>query len=110
MTRRRHRLEGTRPLGVTAIRATDPRSRPAEPKKSPAPLCHASTPALRKGFRAALREYVRCVRCVAEQVEATLPELGLLEGATLAPLAHKPARRAHLARQLVEGAARPAEP
>ena len=95
-TRERHRRDGTRPLGVAAILATDPFSRPAKPKKRPAPLCHASTPALRKGFRAALGEYVRAVRGVAERVEATLPTVGLFEGATLAPLAHKPPpSRAH---------------
>jgi hypothetical protein len=98
-TRNRHRRDGTRPLGVAAIRATDPFARPADPKKSPAPLCHASTRALRKGFRAVFGEYVRSVRGVEERVEATLPAAGLFEGATIAPLAHKPrASTAHLAR------------
>jgi hypothetical protein len=108
-TRKRHRRDGTRPLGVAAIRATDPFARPARSKKSPAPLCHASTPALRDGFRAALGDYVRSVRGVAERVEASLPAAGLFEGATLAPLARKPPPSpSRLSRQVDRGAARAA--
>ncbi len=60
-TRARHRAAGTKPLGVKKIVAQHPHTTPDASKKSPAPLCHASTRARRKAYirqyRAFLDEY-----------------------------------------------------
>ncbi len=41
---------GRQPLGVEGILREDPHTRPSRPKRSPAPLCHAATKAVRKAF------------------------------------------------------------
>ncbi len=56
-TRARHRDEGTRPLGAKQVLAANPLARPAAPKKSPAPMFHA-TGETRKRLVAAYRLFV----------------------------------------------------
>ena len=60
-TRARHKRDGTRPLGRALILQTDPFSRPDEPKKSPAPMCHASTKAGRRAYRRAYAAWAELV-------------------------------------------------
>ncbi|MCA9679589.1 MAG: hypothetical protein H6709_16595 [Kofleriaceae bacterium] len=88
--RARHRRDGTAPLGVAGIATTDPFARPAVSKCSPAPRCHARTPALRDGFLEACRQHDTRTREVTAAVERTLPKLGLPVGSSLAPLVHRP--------------------
>ncbi len=72
-TRERHAAAGTRPLGVAALLAQDPHARPATPKHSPAPLCHASSTPVRSAFRAAYRAFVDAFRHAAEVLRASKP-------------------------------------
>lgn len=48
--------EGKQPLGLAALLAQDPRSKPAEVKYSPRPLCHATDATLRVAYKTQLRE------------------------------------------------------
>ncbi len=73
-TRERHAAAGTRPLGVAAVLAQDPHSRPATSKHSPAPVCHASSTPVRAGFRAAYRAFVDAFRRAAELLRASRPD------------------------------------
>jgi REP element-mobilizing transposase RayT len=50
------------PLGVDGVKAQDPHDRPAEPSRSAAPKCHASTPELRQAFRAAYATFCTAYR------------------------------------------------
>jgi hypothetical protein len=90
-TKERHRRAGTRPLGVPAILAADPHARPLNSKKSPAPLCHASTSAARKAFRIAYRRFVECTRAAALALTKALPSAGFPVGCTTPPLQHRAA-------------------
>ncbi|MCB1058305.1 MAG: transposase [Acidobacteria bacterium] len=54
-TRERHLSAGTRPLGPRRVIRQNPRERPKSSKKSPAPLIHASSKAIRERFRRAYR-------------------------------------------------------
>ncbi len=55
-------------LGVESILAQDPHSYPRKLKKSPAPLCHASTAARRKAYRRSYRMFVAAYRWAAEKL------------------------------------------
>jgi len=54
----RFRRDCITPMGPRAIRRQSPHSRPKRPKRTPAPLCHASTPHARKEFRREYRSFV----------------------------------------------------
>ena len=68
ITRERHQRDGTRPLGVRGILAVDPLDRPKRSKRSPAPVCHASSKRTRAAFRQAQRT-------LASAAKAALPEV-----------------------------------
>jgi hypothetical protein len=55
-------------VGVAAVRAVDAHDRPADPDRSPAPRCHASTSSLRRAFAHAYREFVAAFRDAAQRV------------------------------------------
>jgi REP element-mobilizing transposase RayT len=61
-TRVRHRLEGTRPLGIRSVLKQHPHSRPKSSKKSPAPLCHALSREVRQQLRQAYAAFVESYR------------------------------------------------
>lgn len=69
-TRARHAAAGTRPLGVSAVLSQDPHARPARPKRSPAPLCHAASRAVREEFRKAYRAFVSAYRAASARFRA----------------------------------------
>lgn len=50
------------PLGVAAVLAQPPDTRPLRPKRGPAPLCHTSDPSLRTAFRDLYVNFVQRVR------------------------------------------------
>ena len=56
------RRDGKTVLGVRRILAMDPTYRPGEAAKSPMPLVHASTRAVRKAWRAAYIAFVEAYR------------------------------------------------
>jgi putative transposase len=66
-TRKRHRLEGTRPLGVKKIRMASPLDRAVHPKRSPAPDFHTATKEMRKRLRAAYRLFVDAFVAASQQ-------------------------------------------
>ena len=88
ITRARHEQDGTAPLGVKAIRATDPSARSATPAKSPAPACHASTRAGRDAYRVAYRAFVEVMDAGRDAMKRRLPRIGVPLGGTLPPLSH----------------------
>jgi putative transposase len=57
---------GARVLGVKAILAQDPQTRPTSVARSPAPLVHAATKAARKMFYEIYAEFVSAFRTAAE--------------------------------------------
>jgi hypothetical protein len=64
---------GNRPsLGVPAILAQEPLASPTESARSPAPICHASTPALRQRFVNAYRAFVAAFREAAHNASVAL--------------------------------------
>jgi hypothetical protein len=65
-TRERLRREGRSPLGVDAVMSQNPHGRPREPKREPAPLCHASTKEKRKEYRRAYHAFVALFRRAAD--------------------------------------------
>jgi len=54
------------PLGVSAVLRQQPHTRPSRAKKSPAPLIHAATKAMRQGFWVAYSAFVAAFRDAAE--------------------------------------------
>ena len=89
-TTARHERDGTRPLGVARLLEVSPFDRPAEPKRSPAPRCHASSPARRTGFDGAYRRHVDGMRGVVVRLEPELRRLGCPVGTSLPPLCRGP--------------------
>ena len=59
---------GAAPLGVPAILAQNPASRPERIKKSPAPLLHAATKAMRQLFYEGFAAFVSAYRAAAEKL------------------------------------------
>jgi putative transposase len=88
-TRERHARDGTRPLGVAALLAVDPFARPAEPDKSAAPLCHASTVARRRAFRVAYRRFVESIRTATLILGRSVSAAGFPPGSHTPPLRHE---------------------
>ena len=67
-TRERLRLEGRRPLGVKKVLRVNPRHRPADPKRGPRPLCHASTMQLRKEYKRMYDNFVSLYRQAVDRL------------------------------------------
>jgi putative transposase len=63
---RERQRSGARVLGVKAILAQDPQTRPTSLARSPAPLVHAATKAARKMFYEIYAEFVSAFRTAAE--------------------------------------------
>ena len=61
-------LKGLPVLGVEAILAKDPQHRPSSLARSPAPLVHAATKAVRKAFYDAYAWFVAAFREAAERM------------------------------------------
>ncbi|HSK77375.1 MAG TPA: transposase [Thermoanaerobaculia bacterium] len=66
----RREAAGIKPLGVKAILAQDPTSRPKKLKKSPAPFVHAATKAMRRELWEAYAWFVAAYRDAAEKLRA----------------------------------------
>ena len=65
---------GTEPLGAAAILAQDPVSRPKRLKKSPAPLFHAASKAMRHYFYEGFSWFVAAYRTAAEKLQRGDPD------------------------------------
>ncbi len=65
---------GTGPLGAAAILAQDPVSRPKRLKKSPAPLFHAASKAVRHYFYEGFSWFVAAYRTAAEKLQRGDPD------------------------------------
>jgi hypothetical protein len=65
---------GTEPLGASAILAQDPASRPKRLKKSPAPLFHAASKAMRHYFYEGFSWFVVAYRTAAEKLQGGDPD------------------------------------
>jgi hypothetical protein len=61
---------GRMPLGVAGILRQSPETCPARSKKSPAPLYHAATRAVRKAFWEAYATFVAAFREASERLRA----------------------------------------
>ncbi len=72
-TAARHRADGTRPLGVRAVRRMHPHSKPHETNRTPAPLVHARNPVVRRAYRRMIRLAEQCYRRIMRQLHATAP-------------------------------------
>ena len=69
----RRKAAGIRPLGVAAVLAQDSLHRPARIKKSPAPLVHAATKAMRQLFWEGYALFLAAYRSAAERLKAGDP-------------------------------------
>ncbi len=67
-TRRRVEETGRQPLGVKRILQQDPYDRPARPKRSPKPIVHAATKAVRKAMKIEFYVFRKAYRYAAEQL------------------------------------------
>ena len=65
-----NRAKGREPMGVAAILAQDPHSRPATTDRSPAPFVHASDKKTRLEFRAKYRSYFDAFRAGTRRLKA----------------------------------------
>jgi hypothetical protein len=61
---------GREPFGVAAVLREDPETRPARSKKSPAPLFHAATKAVRKALWEAYALFVAAFREASERLRS----------------------------------------
>jgi hypothetical protein len=61
---------GREPLGVDAVLRQDPETRPIRSKKSPAPLFHAATKAVRKAFWETYALFVAAFREASERLRS----------------------------------------
>ena len=64
-----NKAKGRKPMGVAAILAQDPHSRPATTDRSPAPFVHASDKKTALEFRAKYRAFVDAFRAGAERLK-----------------------------------------
>ena len=67
--------KGRQPMGVAAILAQDPHSKPASTDRSPAPFVHASDDSTEMEFRAAYRAFVDAFRTGAARLRERAREL-----------------------------------
>jgi hypothetical protein len=61
---------GRVPLGVAGVLRQSPETRPVQSKRSPAPLYHAATRAVRKAFWAAYATFVAAFREASDRLRA----------------------------------------
>jgi hypothetical protein len=61
---------GRVPLGIAGVLRQSPETRPAQSKRSPAPLYHAATRAVRKAFWEAYAMFVAAFREASERLRA----------------------------------------
>lgn len=73
-TRETNKAKKRRPIGVARILAQDPHDHPKSIARSPAPLCHASSFAMRSLFRAHYRAFVECFQEASARLRAGLVE------------------------------------
>jgi hypothetical protein len=92
-TRARHEQDGTEPLGVRGILAQDPFGQPANPKRSPAPLCHAPDRRTRRAYQKAYRAYRERYDASVRALDAQVPALGFAAGTATPSLVCRPPRR-----------------
>ncbi|MCB9565079.1 MAG: hypothetical protein H6709_24935 [Kofleriaceae bacterium] len=57
-------------VGPARLQRVDPLARPAQPARSPAPLCHASDPAMRRAYRSFYRRLCAAFRALSSRVRA----------------------------------------
>ncbi len=81
--RKRRRVE---PFGVAAILAQDPTSRPERIKRSPAPLLHAASKAMRQAFYEGFYLFIAAYRTAAEKLQRGDPRPGFPLGCFPPPL------------------------
>ena len=72
--------EGRPALGAEAIRLQDQHDRPAEPKRSPAPLFHAASRKVRLELRRAYGEFLGAFRAAAERLRAGIMDAAFPAG------------------------------
>ena len=70
-----NREKGRQPMGVAAILAQDPHSKPASTDRSPAPFVHATYDSTEVEFRAAYRAFVDAFRAGARRLRDRAREL-----------------------------------
>ena len=70
-----NREKGRQPMGVAAILAQDPHSKPASTERSPAPFVHATHDSTEVEFRAAYRAFVDAFRAGALRLRARARQL-----------------------------------
>ena len=73
-----NKAKGRKPMGVAAILAQDPHSRPATTDRSPAPLVHASDEEAKLKFRVEYRAFVDAYRAAAQRLRDRARELAKL--------------------------------
>jgi hypothetical protein len=86
MTKRRHKQDGTRPLGRQGILTTHPFAQPTKSKKSPAPMCHASNAKQRRVYRRAYRAFAHCVQTTVDELAQHRDPCGVPPGHITRPL------------------------
>ena len=74
-------------LGVRGVLEQEPHARPRKTKRSRAPLCHASTKALRRAYRTAYRKFVSLYRQALERFEQGQKDVKFPPGCFLPPVA-----------------------
>jgi len=79
-SRQQTRELGRPPLGVPAILAQNPETRPPCTKRSPAPFVHAATRELAEGFREAYKEFVAGFQAARRRLVEHLGSAGLPPG------------------------------
>jgi hypothetical protein len=70
-----NREKGRQPMGVAAILAQDPHSKPATTDRSPAPFVHATDYSTEMEFRAAYRAFVDAFRAAALRLRERAREI-----------------------------------
>jgi hypothetical protein len=77
------------PLGAEAIISQDPFSRPGNPKKSPAPMCHASSRRTRKKFLRAYKFFAALYHQAVEKLRRGERNVEFPENCFLPPIAYR---------------------
>ena len=88
-TRKKLTEEGKQPLGVETIMCQDPFSRPRNPKKSPAPFCHASSRRTRRKYMRAYKWFVARYRRAVEKLRRGEQNVEFPENCFLPPIAYR---------------------
>jgi REP element-mobilizing transposase RayT len=85
-TAARLRDEDTRLLGITGVLLQDPHTWPEKMKKSPAPLCHASTRKKREEYKKSYRSFVARFMEAAEKLKQGFIDVCFPEGSFPPPM------------------------